>query len=50
MTEPAGTGRALPPLELETIHTFGPTRAYATGARTDTGVEPDKRVKTHCCF
>ncbi len=50
MTEPVGTGRALPPLELETIHAFGPTRAYAAGARTDTGVEPDKRVKTHCCF
>jgi assimilatory nitrate reductase catalytic subunit len=39
-----------PPLELETIREFGPTRAYATDLRVDSGVEPDKYVKTHCCF
>lgn len=29
---------------------FGPTLAYSRGVRLDTGVEPDKIVKTHCCF
>ncbi|HSB10531.1 MAG TPA: molybdopterin oxidoreductase family protein [Blastocatellia bacterium] len=29
---------------------FGPHPAYSTGARTQTGVEPDKIVDTHCCF
>ena len=29
---------------------FGPTPAYSTGLRLDTGVEPDKLVPTHCCF
>ncbi len=29
---------------------FGPTPAYSTGLRLDTGVEPDKLVATHCCF
>jgi assimilatory nitrate reductase catalytic subunit len=29
---------------------FGPTLAYARGTRVDTGVEPDRLVKTHCCF
>lgn len=29
---------------------FGPTLAYTRGVRLDTGVEPDKLVKTHCCF
>ena len=29
---------------------FGPTLAYTQGMRLDTGVEPDKLVKTHCCF
>ena len=29
---------------------FGPTIAYSRGVRLDTGVEPDKIVKTHCCF
>ena len=39
-----------PELDLETIREFGPFRAYATDMRVDTGVEPDKYVKTHCCF
>jgi assimilatory nitrate reductase catalytic subunit len=39
-----------PPLELATIGAFGPHRAYSNDLRTDTGVEPDKVVKTHCCF
>jgi assimilatory nitrate reductase catalytic subunit len=29
---------------------FGPTLNYSRGLRLDTGVEPDKTVKTHCCF
>ena len=29
---------------------FGPHLAYASDDRLDTGVEPEKYVKTHCCF
>lgn len=29
---------------------FGPHPAYSEGLRLQTGVEPDKLVKTHCCF
>jgi assimilatory nitrate reductase catalytic subunit len=29
---------------------FGPHPAYSEGLRLQTGVEPDKIVKTHCCF
>ena len=32
------------------IERFGPHPAYSTGARLQTGVEPDKLVDTHCCF
>ena len=39
-----------PPLELDTLRAFGPHRAYADGLRVDSGVVPDKVVKTHCCF
>jgi len=39
-----------PPLDLEKIREFGPFKAYATDVRVDSGVEPDKLVKTHCCF
>lgn len=41
------------PIAIESIETkdpFGPTLAYTQGMRLDTGVEPDKLVKTHCCF
>ncbi|HEX7117954.1 MAG TPA: molybdopterin oxidoreductase family protein [Longimicrobiales bacterium] len=34
----------------ETIDRFGPHLAYPAGVRLDTGVEPDRVVKTHCCF
>lgn len=34
----------------EFIQAFGPHPAYASGVRLETGVEPDKLVKTHCCF
>ncbi|MBZ0314976.1 MAG: molybdopterin oxidoreductase family protein [Anaerolineae bacterium] len=40
----------LPVESVEIIEQFGPTLAFARGARVDTGVEPDKMVKTHCCF
>jgi len=32
------------------IERFGPHPAYSTGARIQTGIEPDKIVDTHCCF
>ncbi len=35
---------------LRTIARFGPHLAFASGSRLDTGVEPDRVVKTHCCF
>ncbi|MCI0398467.1 MAG: molybdopterin oxidoreductase family protein [Chloroflexi bacterium] len=40
-------------VSLDTIDVkdpFGPTLNYTHGIRLDTGVEPDKVVKTHCCF
>jgi len=39
-----------PPLDLETIRTYGPHTSYARDVRTESGVEPDRYVKTHCCF
>jgi assimilatory nitrate reductase catalytic subunit len=32
------------------IDAFGPHRAYSEGVRLETAVEPDRMVKTHCCF
>ena len=34
----------------ELLARFGPLRAYQTGRRLDTGLDPDRLVKTHCCF
>jgi assimilatory nitrate reductase catalytic subunit len=34
----------------ETEKAFGPHLNYATGQRLETGIYPDKMVKTHCCF
>lgn len=34
----------------EIIREFGPHRSISTGERLDPGIEPDKVVKTHCCF
>ena len=39
-----------PPLQVEMAEVFGPHLAYAHGRRVDTSVEPDRLVKTHCCF
>ena len=34
----------------ELLAKFGPLRAYQSGQQLDTTVNPDKMVKTHCCF
>lgn len=39
-----------PPLTPELLRTFGPLRSYATGERASSAVDPDRLVKTHCCF
>ncbi len=39
-----------PGLDLDAIREFGPYLQYARDIRVDTGVEPDRMVKTHCCF
>ncbi len=39
-----------PPLQIDTIKLFGPHLAYARGSRLSTAVEPDRVVRTHCCF
>ncbi len=42
---------ALPPkTPLEVLARFGPHPAYAAGPSLETAVEPDRLVKTHCCF
>jgi assimilatory nitrate reductase catalytic subunit len=46
LTSPAIT----PTLDRDTIREFGPHLAYARDSRLDTGAEPEKYVKTHCCF
>ena len=40
----------LPPNTSELLNHFGPHPAYSSGVRLETGLEPDKLVKTHCCF
>ena len=44
------TTSTTPSLDRETIREFGPHLAYSSEDRLDTGVEPEKYVKTHCCF
>src|SRR5262245_62985677 len=39
-----------PPLNAELLARFGPLRSYPSGQRIDSSVEPDRLVKTHCCF
>jgi assimilatory nitrate reductase catalytic subunit len=41
---------AAPTQLLETISRFGPHLAFAGGDRLETAIEPDRLVKTHCCF
>ena len=40
----------LPVHELGIIHGFGPHLSSMTGVQLSTSVEPDRLVKTHCCF
>src|SRR5262244_2302745 len=40
----------LPVNHDQLLEAFGPHPAYSTGMRLETGIEPDKLVKTHCCF
>jgi assimilatory nitrate reductase catalytic subunit len=40
----------LPRDTIDVIEKFGPHLARSTGRRLDGGTEPDKVVKTHCCF
>jgi assimilatory nitrate reductase catalytic subunit len=40
----------LPKQLAEITDRFGPHLNYSQGLRLETGVEPDKIVKTHCCF
>ncbi|MEX1097965.1 MAG: molybdopterin oxidoreductase family protein [Planctomycetales bacterium] len=39
-----------PVASLDILREFGPHLAYAEGQRLDRGVQPDRLVKTHCCF
>jgi assimilatory nitrate reductase catalytic subunit len=39
-----------PALTPELLGAFGPLRAYPSGQRVDSAVDPDRLVKTHCCF
>ena len=41
---------SLPVPYLDIIEQFGPHLAYAEGSRLDAASEPDRLVKTHCCF
>lgn len=41
---------ATPGETKDIIERFGPHLAYSSGARIETGIEPDRIVKTHCCF
>src|SRR6187455_1411215 len=40
----------IPVDELRIIRQFGPHLSVMAGQRLSTSVEPDKLVKTHCCF
>ncbi len=40
----------LPTDEVKIIEQFGPHLARMSGERLSTSVEPDRLVKTHCCF
>jgi assimilatory nitrate reductase catalytic subunit len=39
-----------PSLTPELLARFGPLKSYPTGQRIDSSVNPDRLVKTHCCF
>src|ERR687883_237842 len=39
-----------PPLTPELLAKFGPLKSYPAGQRVDSAADPDRLVKTHCCF
>lgn len=39
-----------PASTLDIIERFGPHLAVSSGMRLDRGIEPDRQVRTHCCF
>jgi len=39
-----------PLLTPELLAKFGPLKSYPTGQRIDSAADPDRLVKTHCCF
>src|SRR5262250_2417000 len=41
---------AIPVDDLKITERFGPHRSVMTGLRLSTSVEPERLVKTHCCF
>lgn len=41
---------AIAPDNEKLIQEFGPHPSYASGVRLETGIDPDRLVKTHCCF
>src|SRR5262245_9966788 len=40
----------IPADRLKIINRFGPHQNFMRGERLSTSVEPDRLVKTHCCF
>ncbi len=50
MVKPLSAVPPTPSLDRGIISEFGPHLAYASEDRLDTGVEPERLVKTHCCF
>src|ERR671918_428690 len=40
----------IPAHNLKIIEQFGPHTQFMSGDRLSTSIEPDKLVKTHCCF
>src|SRR5690606_23746852 len=51
LPERKGNGLAKIPTDpLRIINRFGPHLSSMTGVRLSTSVEPDRLVKTHCCF
>ena len=41
---------AVPVEDLKITEGFGPHRSVMTGEQLSTAIEPDRLVKTHCCF
>lgn len=48
--EDSHQNKPVPSLDIDVIREFGPFRNYARDIRIDSGVVPDRYVKTHCCF